>query len=271
MQNLNELQHWFGRAIIRRQLDIDTLNDIVVDNEQLSAERRLGVYAQGYQLRLLECMRAEYSCLDALLGRALFDQFALNYLNSRPSTSYTLFDLGGGFPEFLAATRPEVQDRAQQQGMLLPEQLAQLERYRVLSIRGKGAEQNKNTPLDASMLLFQSDIIFQLTDTSFVMNCDFDFTPCIDAVDNETEVPFPELEAQALLVYRQGYRVRLKVLESWQAAFLQGCDGKMDWKLMHTLVSDRQQLASGDLMAQLVTWLPEVVHMGVLSISEKNQ
>jgi len=266
MQNLNELQHWFGRAIVRRELDYELLTETVVETEQLSAERRLGIYAEGYQLRLLECMRAEYACLDALLGRALFDQFALNYLNARPSTSYTLFELGAEFPQFLAATRPDAASNGQQPGMRMPEQLAQLERYRAMSIRGQGGEQGKAFQLDASMLLFQPEWIFQLSDTSFVMESDFDFGPCIDALDREETVPFPNLNPQQLLIYRQGYRVRLQTLEPWQAAFLRCCDGQSSWQSQQMMVSDQHNISRGDLMAQLVTWLPGMVGMGVLEV-----
>ncbi len=267
MQKLNELQHWFGHAVIRRELDYDTLLETIVDNEQLSAEHRLGVYAEGYQLRLLECMRAEYACLDALLSRELFDRFALNYLNARPSTSYTLFDLGGEFALFLANTRPPVPEEDEQQiAMKMPEQLAQLERYRVMSIRGKGSERSEIPPLDATMLLFQPNYLFKRTDTSFVMETDFDFAPVIEAVENDQQPDFPEQKSQHLLIYRQGYRVKLMPLEPWKALFLQSCDGHYPWQAQQHLVSEQLQLSGGDLLSQLMTWLPQMVSMGVLEL-----
>ena len=44
--------------------------------------------------------------MAAALGEELFNAFAVGYLQSHPSTSYTLELLGANFPEYLAATRP---------------------------------------------------------------------------------------------------------------------------------------------------------------------
>ncbi len=266
MLNLTELQHWFGLAVIRRELDPDLLHQTVVGTEQLSAQQRMGIYAEGYRLRLLECMRAEYSCLYALLGESMFDPFAMEYLAARPSNSHTLFELGRDFPAFLTATRPAVNDPEQLRGMKMPEQLAQLERYRVMSIRGKGTERTSIEALDASLLLFQPDWVFQLADTSFVFDSDFDFVPCIDALDQQKTIPFPSYRPQSLLVYRYGYRIRLQRLEPWQAAFLQGCDGQAYWQQVQRQVADQCQLDSGELMARLITWLPEAVQKGIVAV-----
>ena len=45
--------------------------------------------------------------LAQAVGQEAFDQFALGYLQSYPSTSYTLGKLGGRFAEYLEETRPD--------------------------------------------------------------------------------------------------------------------------------------------------------------------
>ena len=79
---------------------------IVTRSHALSALERLNIYNQAYFARLLECLRHEYSVLAAAIGDELFDAFAVGYLRTHPSTSYTLGFLGADFPEYLAATRP---------------------------------------------------------------------------------------------------------------------------------------------------------------------
>ncbi|WP_051559822.1 HvfC/BufC N-terminal domain-containing protein [Marinobacterium jannaschii] len=267
MLNLTELQHWFGRAVIRLQLDPRDLQEAVTDAGQLNAEQRLGIYAEGYRLRLLECMRAEYACLCAILGPALFDQFALGYLNARPSESHTLFDLGAGFPAFLRATRPAPEAGAAPlpAQLYMPEQLAELERCRVMSIRGLGTEQSRAESPDASQLLMQPGWCFELPDTSFVTAADFDFVPCVEAVEKGESVAFPMLKSQCLLVYRHAYRVRLMELQPWQAEFMHSCNGVEGWSEPCSQLSERLQMPAGELISRLVTWLPGLLGSGALT------
>jgi hypothetical protein len=80
---------------------------VVRSTAALPAERRLELYRRGYQVRLLEAMRASYPALRHALGAELFDAFAFEFLAARPSRSYTLTRLGEGFADHLAATRPD--------------------------------------------------------------------------------------------------------------------------------------------------------------------
>ena len=119
---LDELQRWMQAVVThprgvaagieseaaREQISLvpQQAERIVTPSRALSALERLTIYNQAYFARLLECLRHEYSVLATALGEELFDAFAVGYLESHPSTSYTLGLLGAGFPEYLAATRP---------------------------------------------------------------------------------------------------------------------------------------------------------------------
>ena len=119
---LDELQRWMQAVVTHPRgvvagIESDQAHEqialvpkqaerIVTRSRALSALERLNIYNQAYFARLLECLRHEYSVLAAALGEQLFDAFALGYLESHPSTSYTLGFLGADFPEHLAATRP---------------------------------------------------------------------------------------------------------------------------------------------------------------------
>jgi len=124
---LDELQRWMQAVVThprgvalgiesdqaQEQIDLvpEQAERIVARSRALSALERLNIYNQAYFARLLECLRHEYSVLAAALGEELFDAFAVGYLESHPSTSYTLGSLGADFPEHLAATRPARETR----------------------------------------------------------------------------------------------------------------------------------------------------------------
>ncbi|MEV5377434.1 DNA-binding domain-containing protein [Streptomyces nondiastaticus] len=81
--------------------------DVLTASRRLSARERLHIHQQGYRLRLTECMRSLHPGSVHLLGREIFDGFALAYLEAHPSRSPTLTGLSGGFAGHLARTRPD--------------------------------------------------------------------------------------------------------------------------------------------------------------------
>lgn len=105
--SLSAQQAWLWQAILEGGArDADA----IVHAGTLPPQARLGIYAGGYRLRLLECMRATFPLLQAALGERLFDAFALDYIAAHPSRSHTLHALGDGFATHLAATRPARSD-----------------------------------------------------------------------------------------------------------------------------------------------------------------
>jgi hypothetical protein len=85
----------------------NAIPDIVNNSDRLTAEQHLSIYRQSYIARLRACMQAQFKCLDYALGESLFRDFTDQYLDSNPSTSYTLNDLGKEFSLFLTNTRPD--------------------------------------------------------------------------------------------------------------------------------------------------------------------
>ena len=104
--SLRMSQQWLWAAIVDGDEGLGAA-EAMIEGGQLAPRARLAIYAGGYRLRLLECMRAAYPLLGAALGERLFDAFALDYIHAHPSTSYTLHDLGAGFAGHLAASMPD--------------------------------------------------------------------------------------------------------------------------------------------------------------------
>jgi len=80
---------------------------VVHGSARLGAAERLALYSRTYHRRLAGCLRDSYPGLCHALGNELFEDFALDYLRTQPSRSYTLASLGAGWPAHLEATRPD--------------------------------------------------------------------------------------------------------------------------------------------------------------------
>lgn len=79
-----------------------SVDDLILPSQNLGSRQRIEVYANAYYARLLECLAEEFPALVALLGSETFQAFAFEYLQSYPSQSYTLGELGKDFHRFLS-------------------------------------------------------------------------------------------------------------------------------------------------------------------------
>lgn len=98
----------------RRHLDVapEDVEQVIARSEAQTSVERLSIYANAYYARLLECLGEEFPVLKQTLGEETFDAFATDYLQRYPSQSYTLGKLGESFAVYLAETRPEEGDQA---------------------------------------------------------------------------------------------------------------------------------------------------------------
>jgi hypothetical protein len=122
MLDLDRLQRWFQAVIrhpdgivpgvlgpeARQHMDLSPgeLERVVTRSMSLTAGERVAIYSRAYHARLTECLEVEFRVLRQALGEDLFHMFARAYLSNCPSQSYTLADLGKGFPGYLHDTRP---------------------------------------------------------------------------------------------------------------------------------------------------------------------
>lgn len=70
-------------------------------NDRLTSFERLQIYNQQYWWRLLGALAEDFPGLYAVLGERKFDKLANAYLESCPSKSWTLDELGKKLPAFL--------------------------------------------------------------------------------------------------------------------------------------------------------------------------
>jgi hypothetical protein len=122
-RRLRTLQQWMQSVIThplgveaglrsdqtRASIDVgpDEIENVIRPSRALSSVDRLGVYANAYYARLLECLGDVFPVLKQSLGDETFGEFALGYLQQYPSQSYTLEHLGERLADYLDQTRPD--------------------------------------------------------------------------------------------------------------------------------------------------------------------
>jgi len=199
-------------------------------NNRLTAEAQLGIYAQAYRLRLLECLRTEYPVLAALAGPTAFDLFAQGYIAAHPSQSYTLYDFGAGFADYLERARP-AGDGTPQTVEAIPAALARIERAKAEVQRARGIERDgpgvPETGFDPVMtsilgLGVSAAKAWRRPDSVRLLTLPFDVTETLASAERGEAPVFPVAGQSHFVVSRVQYRVECRRLELWQYDWLAG-------------------------------------------------
>lgn len=105
---LEHLQQWFQSALLQPQnLPTNSVGENLLPGAMLNASACLAIYQRSYILRLRLCLAEQFPATLYALGEELFNDFADCYLADCPSNSYTLYDLGNRFADWLQANRPD--------------------------------------------------------------------------------------------------------------------------------------------------------------------
>ena len=105
---LRQIQQMFLESLVSPgSTGAKALNATFLPGAQLDAAACLGIYQRSYRLRLRKCLGDQFPASRHALGENLFADFADEYLRACPSDSYTLYELGRRFPDWLEASRPD--------------------------------------------------------------------------------------------------------------------------------------------------------------------
>ncbi|WP_163832776.1 HvfC/BufC N-terminal domain-containing protein [Spartinivicinus ruber] len=288
-ESLMRLQSWFLRAtttpgginrglvLANHQYELNEQCSITHSNN-LTPETRLNIYAQGYVLRLLECLRADFPALCKVMGADLFDFFAKAYIWKYPSTSHTLFNLGGQFADFLLQSQAARNKTLQQSEMLFfPVELARFERARTEVIRAPGLEQlqkqgshfqkeNQLLSLLMETAVLDSHAFIQLTPCTRLLNMNYPMIAIWNRINNEQ--PFSATEHACkyyIAITRVQYRVTMYELEQWQYQILNSTQERRKCLECVELSQPFTELSKENHMAQVHMWLPIAKKMGLVT------
>lgn len=106
MSNLAQLQNDFQAYLLDSNKGVAFTKKIVND-KKVGVKKRLGIYADGYRLRIIEALSSAYPILKAWLGDDLFDKTARNYIDTYPSTYRNMRWVGDAMCEHLTKTLPK--------------------------------------------------------------------------------------------------------------------------------------------------------------------
>lgn len=277
MNKLELTQRWLTSIIIRPGKLQDKIaaadrnyavqmERMIRPSELLAPENRIYVYAQGYLLRLMECMRADYPLLLRFLGDELFSAFAKAYLMSLPSHSPSLYDLGAHFPEFLKASQPNNTDRYY---FNLPVELAYAERLWAEVERERGLEDLKNEVSDDPLFYFSTMDTLAASPCLRLMEAEFELADFILRLAKDEKAAVPVQRKNFIAICRKNYRVHIHELESWQYYYLQALQACESSAVKMTVL--KSGIPEEQLMADLLLWLPTAMDLGFLYSNTDHQ
>lgn len=264
--SLSQLQAWFltaittpggapaGLARARATYGYDAQDML---RPARAAGMRVPIYADGYVQRLLECLYEEYPLLRRQFGAELFDFFARAYIARHPSTSTTLYDLGRGFPDFLAHSRPAGASAEHAALLNFPVDLARFERARSEAALVEGLEKQPASSHGFDLMAMPGATVrlapcTRLLALSFPMASFWAHRGIEDHALPEVPAPAPSFVA----IGRLHYRVDLHVLQPWQYHFLLAATAETSVHQCAMQAADASGLPVGRVLADALLWLP---------------
>ena len=121
LPRFDAVQRRMASAIMRRltpdermqALDADgrpteeTVGEFITPNDRLTSLERLEIYNRQYWFRLIDCLVEDFPGLRAVLGDGQFYPLIVSYIETHPSSSPLLGDLGKHLPEFIRTNRSQ--------------------------------------------------------------------------------------------------------------------------------------------------------------------
>ncbi len=250
---LADLQRWMIGLVRDTPVEAGFVVDrLVTPSATLTPGERMDLYRQSYKIRLLESLQGMHPALRHLLGPDLFDQFALDYLAARPSTSYTLFRLGEGFAAHLETTRPDG-DTAE----LWPELLIDVVRFEQAFLElydGPGAEgetiaSSRDVPAGAGA---ERPPVVTVAPVPCLrlLRSHYPVGDYVLAVRRGDEPPLPHPRATHLALVRRDYEVELLPLGARAYAVLEALVAGVDSARAAAAV----QASTGEVWAWIAAW-----------------
>jgi len=279
---LSEIQSWLmtvmtapggvgqGLSLAKGRLGLDS-HDVVLRHAGASSEARLHIYANGYVLRLLECLRADFPVLQRVMGDDLFTFFAKAYIWQHPSESTTLFDLGAGFPDFLLNSQPKQVADTAASFFQFPIELARLERVRTEVIRAPGLEKRMDrTDVSVFDILLNPSLQVTLAPCTRLLKLSF---PLIEfweqAEANDEGIPgFPDAceSERYVAIARLKYRVSMYSLLPWQYHFLTAAQSSQSIQQCAHYSAEQSGLAKEWITSEWLLWFPVAMGIGLLTL-----
>ncbi|MCC6703018.1 MAG: putative DNA-binding domain-containing protein [Fluviicola sp.] len=277
---IEQLQNWFKTILVGKGYLPEKLAraeafwqlnpSIVKGSENVSIETRIGIYTNGYMLRLLECMQADLPSLYAFWGNQLFDLFGRAYLLQHPSKSPSLFDLTANYADFLDQTRPPSEGLTAEENIQydLPAALVRMERARLAALLSKGTEgENRETSLGFFSFFSGEAFVLKSHPALQLQAHKMPLIALYRQLMLEQEPTIPSYQPTFLAATRLHFKIQFYELTEWQFALLTVFQKNETGLAIHDAVhevSTTLNIDKATLLSEACLWLPVAIDMGLL-------
>jgi len=90
----------FEQAILDK--DISDIQSEIAAHKRISVTAQAAIYINGYRLRLLRVLQADYPALLHLLGEKEFERLAIAYIEANPSLDFNIDRYPHKFADFIS-------------------------------------------------------------------------------------------------------------------------------------------------------------------------
>ena len=268
MKSLSEIQNWMqavitdpnGVEVAIRELaaDSDQPHELICSSEKLDGLARLSIYNRGYHSRLIECLKAEYPCLNFTLGDDLFKQFILGYLQHYPSTSYNLNELGKYLPDYLENTNPNnhkesIKENREHWADFVVD-LARLERTYLEIYDAQGSEDEVSMGLESLLGMGQEKFLglsLNFVRALTVLNLRSQVDQYFYQYRRSQQPDLPQTENRKVVVYRHDYIVRMLPVSKREHIFLEALRAG---HIVSKALAETPEFSPSDARRSLLNW-----------------
>ncbi|KAA3620538.1 MAG: DUF2063 domain-containing protein [Proteobacteria bacterium] len=230
MTDLAALQKSFQSAVTEGNV---AFRNAIRATGRVSAQTRIGIYADAYRLRLIEALAENYPGLVKLLGDSGFDALARAYIESHPSGFRSIRWFGDRLPEFIAGYYESGESRE------LIEEMALTDWLMGLAFDAADPPTVKETDMAAFPAEAWGDLTFEFHPGTHRLDLRHAVIPFRATDDAELSRPERHARPVAWLVWRQNLVVRFRSLEIDEAFALDAamagesfailCGGITEW------------------------------------------
>jgi hypothetical protein len=211
---LTQLQDAFQSFLLHGD---GSIHSDVVGTARVPVETRLGIYGDGYRLRLIEALQVSFPVLANLLGEADFQTLAARYVSAHESSFFSIRYYGDRLAQFLA-TDPDYSSAP------LLSELAGWEWAMAAVFDAADAEP---VGIGAFAALAPEDwarLSFGCSPSVQVLELEWNVPALWKAVTEDTAHPEPTLAAKPVswLLWRSDLQIYFRVLADEEAAVLAG-------------------------------------------------
>ena len=237
MSRLLKIQEAFQRFLLGGD---PTIGSHVVGTQRVPVETRLGIYGDGYRLRLIETLQKSFPVLAQLLDEK-FEALAASYVEAHESTFFNIRWYGDRMAEFLAAD-------AEYSKVPILAEMARWEWAMAAVFDAADAE-----PIDAGAFagIAPEDwagLQFDWSPAVQVLELEWNVPQLWKAVTEGSDQPEPALEPSSYLIWRRELQIFFRPLGKEEASAVTAVRGGHSFGELCVLLCEHLDLDESEAM-----------------------